>query len=704
MSDFDSSSEPRRALRPRVPQTGELAHNRPQTSNSKIEEPVLPEMLVPRLGDYLLEKNILRPDQLQHALDYQRANAIAGNPKMIGQVVVELGYVNQETVDRVITEQIMALQNALKNTNEKLELHVQQRTGALEWRLIQIRTAAEVAQRAISATRLDDLLSITVKLIVERFGYYYAAIYLLDDTHKYAILREATGKTGQELKNRGYRIAVGSQSIIGWVTAHKETRVVSDVSADPLYLQDELLAETRSEASIPLSIGDEIIGVLDVQSRDQNAFNRDDITVLQTLANQIASSIKTLRMLELTQVNLQEVSLMYEASSRIAKVNSSTEIFRVASSALQQTPNISAVLIASRQGLRVFAFNHPDEPALKHDFLNQFIALPALEARACFTEGQTFRQLHDGRIPELPPVLLEFIRKTNCQDAVILPVYGSNDLAGMWFLGSRQMNRFNKTVLQPYIALAEFASTSLTKIAALDQAQRQLQRLQILNSLSQVIATELELSRLFQSVHQQVSQLFGNTGFYIALYEPRTDTISFPYLYEEGELLSVDPIPLGEGLTSHIIRDREPLLLVQDTERRAIELGAKNIGKFAKSWLGVPLMIGEEVIGVMTVQDIDRENAFSEDDAQLFLTLASQVSVAIRNARLVTSIRRRADQQRLLFELTEKIRRSVDTETILATTADELARVLGARRAEIRLKIGDSQHDIRPANGQERTS
>lgn len=685
-----------------MPKAGELAHNRPQTSNGAIEEPILPEMLVPRLGDYLLEKNFIRPDQLQHALDYQRANAIAGNPKMIGQIMVELGYVNQETLDRVITEQILALQNALKDTNDRLEMHVQQRTGALEWRLIQIRTAAEVAQRAISATRLEDLLYITVKLIVERFGYYYAAIYLLDDSHKYAVLREATGQTGQELKNRGYRIAVGSQSIIGWVTAQNETRVVSDVSADPLYLQDELLQQTRSEASIPLNIGEEIVGVLDVQSRDENAFNRDDIAVLQTLANQIASSIKTLRMLELTQVNLQEVSLMYDASSRIARANTSTEIFRIAGNALQTTPHINAVLVSSAsQGLRIFAFNHPDEPSQKHDFLNQVLALSEAELRACFTDGQNFRRLHDSLIPELPTALLDLIRKTGCQDAVFLPVYNGERLAGLWFLGSRMANRFNKAMLQPYVAMAEFASTSLAKLGALEQAQRQLQRLQILNSLSQVIATELDVSTLFQIVHQQVSQLFGDTGFYIALYEARTDTISFPYLYEEGELLSLDPIPLGEGLTSHIIHNREPLLLVEDTERRAMELGAKSIGKFARSWMGVPLLIGEEVIGVMTVQDVERERAFSEDDAQLFLTLASQVSVAIRNARLVTSIRRRADQQRILFELTEKIRRSVDTETIMATTAEELARVLGARRTEIRLKIGDSQHKIRPANGKE---
>jgi GAF domain-containing protein len=112
-------------------------------------------------------------------------------------------------------------------------------------------------------------------------------------------------------------------------------------------------------------------------------------------------------------------------------------------------------------------------------------------------------------------------------------------------------------------------------------------------------------------------------------------------------------------------------------------------------------LIGDQVLGVLTVQDDEREYAFSEEDASLLTTLASQVSVAIRNARLVESIRKRAEQQRILFEITEKIRRSVDMDKILSTTTTELAQALGARRAQIELRIGESRHDIRSGNGKE---
>jgi GAF domain-containing protein len=699
MPEKENDANSRRVYRPSLPQTSELFnYNRPVAGNA-IQEPVSPEMLVPRLGDFLLEKGVIRQDQLQHALDYQRANAIAGNPKMIGQVLVELGAINRETLDQVVTEQIIALHTALKDTNQKLELHVQQRTGALEWRLIQIRTAAEVAQQAISATRLEDLLRITTRLIVERFGYYHAAIYLLDETQHYAVLREATGAVGQELKNRGYRISIGSQSILGWVTEHRQTRVVSNVKSDSLFLQDELLPETRSEASIPLMLEHELLGVLDVQSKDAEAFNKDDIAVLQTLASQIASSIKTLRTLELTELNLQEVRLMYAASSKIAKVHTSQEILQIAATTLAQTPHITAVMQANHKGIQVFTLSDPDEPTHTRQFHNRMIEISPQEILDCFGSDQSVIPGESLRSRQSTAKLMNIVDALGCQDSMFLPIRTPTGLAGVWMLASHKPNFFSPGILQPYLSLAEFVSTTLAKIQASEKTEQQVTRLKILNQISQIIATETELTSLYQSVHKSVSELLQSNSFYIALYDSETNSISFPYLFEDGERLQLDPIPLGEGLTSIVIRTKSPLLLVGDTENQARALGAKTVGKLAKSWLGVPLLIGESILGVITIQDTEKEYAFSEEDAQLLMTLAAQVSVAIRNARLISSVRRQAERQQVLFEITEKIRRSVDMENILAITTQELTHVLGARRAHIQIRMGESHHDIHPSNG-----
>jgi GAF domain-containing protein len=135
-----------------------------------------------------------------------------------------------------------------------------------------------------------------VELIRDRFGYYHVAVFLLDEAGKYAILREATGEAGAELKARRYRLTVGSNSLIGWVTANRRPRIALDVGEDAVFTQNELLADTRSEAALPLRVGDRLIGALDVQSRALNAFNQADIEVLQVLADQLAIAIENGRL------------------------------------------------------------------------------------------------------------------------------------------------------------------------------------------------------------------------------------------------------------------------------------------------------------------------------------------------------------------------------------------------------------------------
>ncbi|MBN1146444.1 MAG: GAF domain-containing protein [Anaerolineales bacterium] len=221
-------------------------------------------------------------------------------------------------------------------------------------------------------------------------------------------------------------------------------------------------------------------------------------------------------------------------------------------------------------------------------------------------------------------------------------------------------------------------------------ADRQLAEMQTLWNISQTIsisaATETELTSLFQTIHRQVESVMGElNSFAMTLYDAQTDMIRVPYLFEDGQMVDVAPFPLGEGLTSIVVRARSPLMLVEDTERKARELGAKTIGVPAKSWLGVPMLFGGEVVGVIIAQDINREHRFDEDDQRLLSLLAAQVAVVVRNARLLEISRQQAEHERLVNEITAKILRSRDMQGILQTTADELGAVLGARRARIRI-------------------
>ena len=192
-----------------------------------------------------------------------------------------------------------AIENArlyqeLHSHAEKLERRVAERTSDLERRTVQLRVAAEVAREATTAEEMDDLLDRAVNLIRERFGFYHAGIFLLDERGEYAVLRAATSEAGRRMLERGHKLKVGEVGIVGYVTSTGQPRIVLDVDTDAIHFKNPLLPETRSELALPLRVGDRIIGALDVQSVQEAAFDEEDVAILQTMADQLAVAIEKL--------------------------------------------------------------------------------------------------------------------------------------------------------------------------------------------------------------------------------------------------------------------------------------------------------------------------------------------------------------------------------------------------------------------------
>jgi GAF domain-containing protein len=257
-------------------------------------------------------------------------------------------------------------------------------------------------------------------------------------------------------------------------------------------------------------------------------------------------------------------------------------------------------------------------------------------------------------------------------------------LEALLILGSESIDRLTPANLQPYYSLVEITRTALEKVKALETIQQRLIELRSINAVSQSIAGETDINALYRLLDRHINQVMGEVNFLIALYAKEKNTIEIPYMNDGSQISSVPPFPLGQGLTSIVIRTRQPLMLVEDTVRRSRALGAiiTETGA-AKSWLGVPLLIHDEPIGVLVAQDLEHEHRFNEDDLQLLTTLASQVAIAVRNAHLLEGSQQRAERERQLFDVTTKIRHAPDIQTVLETTAEEISTLLGARRTRI---------------------
>jgi PAS domain S-box-containing protein len=170
-----------------------------------------------------------------------------------------------------------------------------------------LAASSEIGRLVTSTLDLNTIFTRTVSLISERFGFYYAAIYIIEETGFNAVLREATGEAGEKMKAQRYSVVVGSNSIVGKVAEGIEPRLVNDTDLEPLYIPNPFLLDTRSEVAIPLRIGSRVVGVIDIQSTQAYAFTKDDLSVLQSLADQVAVAIDNARSYELSQQLIKDL-------------------------------------------------------------------------------------------------------------------------------------------------------------------------------------------------------------------------------------------------------------------------------------------------------------------------------------------------------------------------------------------------------------
>jgi len=205
---------------------------------------------------------------------------------------------------------------ALATAFNTMTAQLQQTLGGLEQRVAertaQLQAAAEIGRATTSMRDLDELLRVALQLIRERFGVYHASIFLMDAAGAYAVLRESTGEVGAQLKARGHKLALGSKSLIGWVTQNRHPRAALDTADDPFHFKNPLLPDTRSELAIPLIVGNRLLGALDVQSTHPNAFPENSVQVLQTLADLLSVAIENAELFQRTQASLQEMQQRYQ--------------------------------------------------------------------------------------------------------------------------------------------------------------------------------------------------------------------------------------------------------------------------------------------------------------------------------------------------------------------------------------------------------
>ncbi|GAB4479600.1 MAG: hypothetical protein OHK0031_00060 [Anaerolineales bacterium] len=362
----------------------------------------------------------------------------------------------------------------------------------------------------------------------------------------------------------------------------------------------------------------------------------------------------------ISSTDFEEIARLHQANYAIFRARSEDELRQAITQALHSRHFLSLYYNVTDNGLELILAHDPR--AQKVEGAAEFLDFSAADVAKYFSGGPEIVSLEKAKLPD---ELLAPLRQAECRQCVILPVVADVVTQGVILLGSRAAETPSQEQIAPFVQCAETIPVAQENIRAARATQQRLRELEAISETGQAISSSSDLSSLYQTLHKQIRATIGETGFLVAIYNKESETIEIPYMYSEGKVGTSDPFPLGEGLISILIRTRQPLMLVEDTERRSRALGAKYVGQPAKSWLGCPLIVGGEAVGALVLQDVESENRFNQNDQRFLISLSAQVAGAIYNTRLLAEARQRALQLQTVAEISREVSSSLIVDNLL---------------------------------------
>ena len=230
-------------------------------------------------------------------------------------------------------------------------------------------------------------------------------------------------------------------------------------------------------------------------------------------------------------------------------------------------------------------------------------------------------------------------------------------------------------------------ASALARVRAVEAARERTAELTLVNEIGRGLAQQLEFDAIIELVGERVREQFDATSMFIATYDPATDLMTFRYELDEGRRVTTDPIPLGVGLTSEVIQRRAPVRL--GTYEELTALGAIQSGVDAASWLGVPILVADEVLGVLALESLE-QHKFDGSTERLLATVASSMGVALKNARLFDETKRlladadeRAAELAIINEVQQGLAAQLDIQAMYDLVGERLREIFDAQVLDI---------------------
>jgi len=635
-----------------------------------------------------------------------------------------------------LSHTLSAMAAQLKETLGTLEQRVVDRTRNLE-------LAAEVGRSVSQVRALDVMLKDACQLILDEFDLYYVQVYLTDPSKRDLVLEAGTGEVGAQLLGRGHSLPLNKDSINGRAAVEKSTVLISDTAQSVTFHPNPLLPETRGEMAVPLTVGENVVGVLDVQTRYPGKLTEEVLPAFEALAGQVAVAIQNAKLVAEAEAARAEVekraarlvrtswgehldaihkpeqigfvfdrnevtplveseeaelpeddktvsvpiaitgeplgSLVVEVEDETRKERTSELVTIVARQVAQQIENLRLLESADR-------YRHEAEEAARRQ---------TVEGWQAYLASRTADHL--GYMYDLNEVRPH----SNGQDdvnALTLPLKARDEKVGK--LSVHGLSPNDRESFELATAVAERLGAHIESLRLFEETRRgqveldkRAQQLAAVAKVSTASSQELDVQKMLATVVHLTQRQFGLYHAHVFTYNEANEELAIVACgYKEGDehegTHGTSKIPLSQeqSLVARAARTRQAVM-VNDVHNEPGWLPNPLLPE-TLSELAVPLLIGDTLLGVLDVQS-EYLNHFTEEDANIQLTLASQVAIALQNAYSYAQAQKQAERESMLNTINQKIQSATSVEAVLQIAARELGHALGAPMTIAQLSIKD---------------
>ncbi|HTS14519.1 MAG TPA: GAF domain-containing protein, partial [Candidatus Sulfotelmatobacter sp.] len=488
------------------------------------------------------------------------------------------------------------------------------------------------------------------------------------------------------VNERGVRFSTQQRPLIGFgkhvVETGESLLINRDLAARALAVGSEAQVgeDARAALFVPLTQGAQTSGFITLQNLDhEDAFSDSDLELLTTLAASLSVALENVRLVEQTRQRAAELAIINDVQQGLASLVEPQAMYDLVGEKLRQIFDAETFYIGVLDrptGLIHYPYmvergeRFPDDPGLPGGFSKRVLDSGRM---VLLNEGVEKARESNARLASGAPA----------KSILTVPLIVDGATGGVISLQNLDHEHaFSESDVRVITTIAGSLSASLENARLVEQTRHRASELASVNEISQALASQLDLDSLVDRLGDQLSRTFDADMVYVAFLDQTGERVEFPYYQERGSRLQIEPMPLGTGLTSRILTSGEPLLLNRTTDFADLE----RVGTPSSSFLGVPIIVGDRAIGVLSVQSIDEAGRFGESDQRLLATLAANVGVAIQNARLYRDSQRRAGEMAALVDVGSEISAMLELRPVIERIADRALVLLGGQSSAVFLR------------------